>query len=559
MKYILQLFFSLFIFLNSTFSQHLISYQLVQHYTPQDLISIMNNLGFPQGFLIPEYSIDYYKITYSTRNAQDTGTTIATGGMAVPSGITCPVPLLSYQHGTESRRYYIPSYQGGSEYKIGMIAASLTGCVISMPDYLGMGDSPGFHPYIHAASEASATIDLLRTVRELKDSIGYNLNDQLFLFGYSQGGHSTMATFKEIETNFSSEFTVTACTPMSGPYDVSGVQAVTMTNDTPYASPGYLPYVIMGLQEAYGNIYNDLSEIFKPPYDSLLPLYFDGTNGINWINNQLPDTPNVMLDSAFLNGFLNDPNHFAWSMLKNNDLYNWAPVAPLTMYYCTADEQVFYENALVARDTMHSLGATHVDAVNLGNLDHTNCAPMCFLNSFALFEMYMDMTGGMTISSSVNDATSASSSDGTITLNADNGSGPYTYEWQDALAGQTTSTVTGLGSNTYQVQVTDARGCFIIQDINVNVSTSINLKKVENYFKLMPNPAKNIVYLQVTLPLSKTYNISIIDLNGRIIHQTLNTKLPFIRYDISLIPNGTYLVQLHHEDKVYTRKLNIQR
>ena len=74
-----------------------------------------------------------------------------------------------------------------------------------------------------------------------------------------------------------------------------------------------------------------------------------------------------MLDSAYFSVFKNDPNHFFWDVLRDNDLHNWAPNAPLTMYYCTADEQVFYQNAEIAKDTMHALGATHVETVNFGH------------------------------------------------------------------------------------------------------------------------------------------------------------------------------------------------
>ncbi len=536
-------------------SQHLISYQLLHHYTKQDIQTILTDFGIQPGVIDLEFEVDYYKITYSTPNAQDTGNTTATGALVVPSGITCPLPHVSYQHGTTSSRYSVPSARGGSEYKIGLVCSALTGSVTSMPDYLGLGDSPGFHPYVHAASEASATIDLLRTTREIKDSIGFNLNDQLFLFGYSQGGHSTMATFKEIETNLSTEFTVTACVPMSGPYDVSGVQSATMTADTSYATPGYLPYVIMGYQEAYGNVYNNLSEIFRSPYDTLLPGYFDGTHGMGWINNQLPDTPNLMLDSAYFQQFINDPNHFAWTLLRDNDLYNWAPQAPLSMYYCTADEQVFYKNALVARDTMHALGATHVIATNFGNFDHAGCAPLCFLTGLALFEQYIDVSGGMLVNDSIINPSTNSSTDGSITLNASNGSSPYVFDWQDSLAGQTTAMISGLAAGTYEVRVSDSRGCFTYNEIILTAPTSTVEVEAYNYFKIMPNPADDYIYLKILTPLSGEINLSIVDISGRVIHNTENAELAMYRYDISELPSGVYFVQLQNKNKVYTQKM----
>ena len=558
MKHFFTTLLSLMTWAVSTQAQQLISYQFLQHYTAQDIDNILVDFGLPSGLIEAEYEVDYYKITYTTRNAQDTGNTLATGALVVPSGVTCPVPLVSYQHGTTSLRYAVPSARGGSEFNIGIIASALTGSITSMPDYLGLGDSPGFHPYVHAASEASASIDLLRTARELADTLQYNLNDQLFLFGYSQGGHSTMSLFKELETNLSNEFTVTACVPMSGPYDVSGVQAATITGDTAYATPGYLPYVIMGLQEAYGNVYNDLSEVFRAPYDTLLPGYFDGTHNMGWINNRLPDTPNLMLDTAYFQDFLSNPNHIGWQILKDNDLYNWAPQAPLSMYYCTQDEQVFYKNSLVARDSMHALGATHVIATDFGPYTHAGCASFCFLTGLALFEQYMDVSGGMVVYDSIQQPTSLSSNDGSIMIMPDSGSSPYSYKWLDALAGQTTASVSGLAEGNYQVKVKDDRGCLVSKDITLTATTSV--QNIESYqkFQLIPNPANDWLMLKIVEPLTGTTDIRIIDSQGRIVRSVNNAMLALYHYDVRDLPAGSYYVQLENKGKVYSQTLLIQ-
>lgn len=541
--------------------QNLVSYQLLQHYTVQDVSNILSGFGIPPSLVAPEFEIDYYKVSYITSNARGTGTTIATGALAVPTGVTCPVPLVSYQHGTTTRRTDVPSYQGGGEYQIGILASAIAGVVCAMPDYLGLGDEPGFHPYINSRTEASATIDMMRAARELNDSIGFNLNGQVLLFGYSQGGHSTMAAFKEIETNLSNEFTVTACAPMSGPYDVSGVQASTLTDTQSYATPAYLPYVIMGAQEAYGNIYNSLSEVFRSPYDTLLPDYFDGTKSTGFINSQLPDTPNQMFNPTFFSNYLNNPNHIGRVLLREQDVYSWVPQAPLAMYYCQGDEQVFYRNSEVALDTMTALGALNVSATELGpTLDHAGCAPLAILSSFAFFELYMDLSGGMTLSANVVDASGAAAMDGFITLTASNGVGVYQYDWKGSLSGQVTDSVAGLSPDVYEVRVSDSRGCYIEQDITVSVVSSVvSMEPASNYFKVMPNPTQNTFYFQLTQPLEKNYNVSIVDMLGRTVHQTLNTDDPFISYDVSQIPNGTYLVRLEYETNIYTQKLIIQR
>ena len=44
------------------------------------------------------------------------------------------------------------------------------------------------------------------------------LNGQLFLMGYSHGGHVTMALHRELEQYHANEITITASAPMAGAY-----------------------------------------------------------------------------------------------------------------------------------------------------------------------------------------------------------------------------------------------------------------------------------------------------------------------------------------------------
>ena len=50
-------------------------------------------------------------------------------------------------------------------------------------------------------------------------------------------------------------------------------------------------------------------------------------------------------------------------------------------------------------------------------------------------------------------------SNGTVGVNAANGTAPYSYVWSSNANGQTTQTINGLSSGTYSVTVTDANGC----------------------------------------------------------------------------------------------------
>lgn len=363
------------------FATTLVSDSILLNLSKTQVDSLYTANGVP-AFLFPtQYAVNVHRVIYNTIDGKN-NPTIASGLIIVPVGDTCPVPLISYQHGTQSKKEDVFSNLKG-EWVVG-VAGAATGYLACLPDYIGLGASPGMHPYQHAKTEASAVIDMLRAAREIGIREGLNLSDELFLLGYSQGGHATMAAHREIEENLAGEFTVTASAPLSGAYDMSGVQFDMVASFNPYSVPGYLPFLILGYQDVYGTLYNDISEIFVSPYDSILPPMFDGNYSINDINAVMPSVPRLIIDSAYAAAFFSDPQHPALLALKDNDVYDWVPIAPVRMGYCDSDEEVSFLNAFVARDTMQARGATSVEAISRSTtLGHFECAqPSILLSKF---------------------------------------------------------------------------------------------------------------------------------------------------------------------------------
>jgi hypothetical protein len=84
------------------------------------------------------------------------------------------------------------------------------------------------------------------------------------------------------------------------------------------------------------------------------------------------------------------PDHPVNVALDQNDTYNFAPEAPTRLYYCGADEQVPYENSLVAEAGMNALGAADVQALNLGaGLTHGGCVLPAITSSIAFFQSFL--------------------------------------------------------------------------------------------------------------------------------------------------------------------------
>lgn len=347
--------------------------------TKTQLDSTLEANGVPSAFVGTIYDIDVYKVRYFTPTL-DSSTIFATGLLTVPTNTNCRLPLSSFGHGTTSTREGVPSRANGGEAMISMVFASL-GYVSTAPDYIGLGDAPAglLHPYQDARTEASATIDLLRAARELAPQLNYRLNGQVFLSGYSQGGHTAMATHMMMQSQLPNEFTVTASVPMSGPYDLSGVMVDVMLSDSDYAVPGYLPYLVFGWNQRY-NFYSSPSEYLRSPYDVTLPPLFDGTHGMGEINAAMPSVPKLIFKQEMIDSFTNNLNHPFRQALKDNDVYDWKPECPVQIVFCRADEEVNPRNALTLLNSFKAKGATNVDTICASEtLPHFQCAQYAVL------------------------------------------------------------------------------------------------------------------------------------------------------------------------------------
>ena len=366
-------------------SQHLVSCDYVES-TVSFILSAATGLTLP-------YDVDLYKMIYNTVDAHG-NPTIASGAFIVPSNTTClEFPIAVYHHGTSLKKTDVPS-NNIQETFIGKVFAA-GGYFTCMPDYIGMGESPGLHPYVHGNSEATASIDMIKAAREfITDSLAMIDNGEVFLTGYSQGGHACMATHKYIsDNNMSNEFNVIASAPCSGPYVLSITMADSLTSLTPYSNPGYIAYLLASYQLVYGNIFNSWSDILQSPYDTIVPPFFDGNNttlGMGQLNNLLPQVMDSLIIDTVLNNFINDSvnqTHPLWVALLDNDNYDWTPQEPINMYYCTADEQVAYTNSIVADSVMNANGAPYVQSINSGTgLNHNACVFPALTTAFVWFE-----------------------------------------------------------------------------------------------------------------------------------------------------------------------------
>src|SRR6266446_9028896 len=107
MKKFLLVCFSFFLF-HSSFSQTLVSYNLIKSYTTNQIDSILASNAIPVVAFSITYNINIYHVVYNTLDA-DSLPIIASGALMVPINPQCKVPLMSYQHGTITVKNEVPS------------------------------------------------------------------------------------------------------------------------------------------------------------------------------------------------------------------------------------------------------------------------------------------------------------------------------------------------------------------------------------------------------------------------------------------------------------------
>ncbi len=346
---------------------------------------LFNAGGVP---ITPRYNVRLYKIVYRTIGPLGEPTE-ASGALLLPENLNQPLPLVSYQHSTVTQTNLAPSSMDlqHSEVTVGAAFAT-TGYAAVTPDYLGLGASPGLHPYCHARSEATACIDLLRAARTFCAGNGVVLTNRLFLCGYSEGGHATMALLRELEAYYTNEFTVTACAPMAGPYDLSGVTTSSFLSGVAQPDPYYFLYLLGAYQEVY-QLAPSLASLLAPPYDTTLPPLLNGNTSGTQINAAMPPdgNPVEILKPEYLAAIKSNPRHPLRLALQDNDVYYWIPRAPLHLYHCAADQDVIIANSQVALATFQSLGATQVQLIDpVPSADHSGCTIPSLAGAKAWFD-----------------------------------------------------------------------------------------------------------------------------------------------------------------------------
>ncbi|GAB3961029.1 alpha/beta fold hydrolase [Actinoallomurus acanthiterrae] len=365
-----------------------VSVTRVAHLSRDDTTSYLRGDGITTPV---RYGVDAYRVVYRTVDASG-GATTASGLVALPGSHARRLPVVAYEHGTLVLKTDAPSTDGTTRPdRARTMAFAANGYAAVAPDYLGLGEGPGRHPYTHAPTEVSASADLLRAAGTLAGRRHRSLDGRVLVTGFSQGGHAAMGFGKALGAGEVPRFRPVALAPVSGPYDVQGVETPAGLDGrvAPRNAVFYFAYWITAMNRIH-HLYDRPAEAFQEPYAGVVEGLFDGRHDEQAIAGALPADPRQLLTPAFVDWARQPSGALLRAMRESDGTCSWRPRVPVRLYAGSGDVNVPIQNA---RNCAARLGGANV--IDLGaNVDHNASIRLALPEILAWFEQIVPAPRG---------------------------------------------------------------------------------------------------------------------------------------------------------------------
>ncbi|MGN6618516.1 MAG: lipase family protein [Ilyomonas sp.] len=365
------------------FNQYLVYSEKIGDFTKQQLDERFNpKTG--RSYLIPydQYDISVYKIVYKTKYVNDS-TVFASGAVILPKNAPTP-SLLSMEHGDilnvdalAPSHYAKTNTPANSAYYEGSAAAS-SGYITILPDYLGYGISNDLiHPPSHRESLATSCTDMIFAAKEFLRFLHQPSTNKLYLAGYSEGGFANLSLQKYIQ-NHHLPLNVMAASSGGAPSHISKIaQYIFNYPSDPGSVKNYLA-VILFYNAYYPHLSRPLSAYLQEPYAT--EIQKKGLENVT-INASL----NTILNPTFVAGINSGTDVAFINALKDNDVYDWKPIAPLQLYHGTNDIVIPFFNSQDAYTAMTARGG-NVQFIPLPGLGHDEAIEPFVEGTLAFFK-----------------------------------------------------------------------------------------------------------------------------------------------------------------------------
>lgn len=324
---------------------------------------IENVTHIPEIMQFLKYDVSVYLFEYkSTINGK---IYTLSGTISVPKDLSNP-PILIDCHGTIQSDLDAPS-NSVKERPQRFVQIASSGYIVFAPDYLGFGSAVDeFHPWLVSAAGERAIVDFIIAGKNHMISNSISFTDKVFIIGYSEGANFTLAAQKEIESNSNLGINIIASAPGSGAYDMSYTFERRINGNDPAEAIGDA-YLIVSMGKYY-SWNKPITYFLNEPYASGLQdiINIPGSFEDNFFgtNNQLLEdfiagtlNQDTLLTDNFKNDFNTNNQNILELKLAENDLTNWKPTTPTTLFYGGDDTTTYFQNSLRAYDSFIAAGA----------------------------------------------------------------------------------------------------------------------------------------------------------------------------------------------------------
>ena len=210
------------------------------------------------------------------------------------------VPIIAFASGTTgigdqcAPSLEQPQIADWANYNSHLAAYASQGYAVIMTDYVGMGDSSQTQPYLVGEMEGRAVLDSIRAIQNLPASRGLVDTSQIFIMGYSQGGHAAFWSDK-IASSYAPELKI------KGIIGFNPVMSVTQTlaDITKGANINWIgPFLLVGYGDYYKTTY-PINRILLPRWQSNLTGNVNA-HCIDSVNNFWGRSPSALYTAEFL-------------------------------------------------------------------------------------------------------------------------------------------------------------------------------------------------------------------------------------------------------------------
>ena len=304
----------------------------------QPIRDLKPSYGLPDDFSIL-YDIEVYAVEYETTDPKG-NSVIASGAIYIPLNTgDKPLSLVSGQHGLTIKRSDVASVLPLYGY-LGLFGASI-GYAVIQPDYLGLGSSTFPYYPVYQKTNGKFLLDMVEGMQSFACENEINLNDNLYLIGYSNGGYNSIAMHNELALN-PRTFDIDASVVIAGYFDLERGDNFSYPERIGRPSWAiYHPYVLNKTYEL-----NIIDKIIQQPYADQLDNLFSGDMAASVIDRQLTDVTNKLFTSEYLDNY-NSLSIFDTyrDVITSNSLIDTKISGNLLLIHSKEDEVVPYEQS----------------------------------------------------------------------------------------------------------------------------------------------------------------------------------------------------------------------